>query len=146
MNEKRNKAYKELCDKKVSSDAFIEHGSQTVNLTQKTREIDYCGFTQESKLNQATKYDIDDASNMERVSDDKRQEMEYLQMVNEILTERSKHKFAFIDAEGLASHISISSETQATKGQDKSKSGTNSSKSGNGKTVSKVKTSNTNLN
>ena len=39
---------------------------------------------------------------MERVSDAKRQEMEYLQMVNEILIERSKHKSAFIDAEGLA--------------------------------------------
>jgi hypothetical protein len=49
---------------------------------------------------------------MERVSDAKRQEMEYLQMVNEILIERSKHKSAFIDAEGLASHISIGSETQ----------------------------------
>jgi len=33
LTEKRNKAYKELCDKKVSSDAFIEHGSQTMNLT-----------------------------------------------------------------------------------------------------------------
>ena len=49
---------------------------------------------------------------MERVSDAKRQEMEYLQMVNEILIERSKHKSAFFDAEGLASHISIGSETQ----------------------------------
>jgi len=50
LTEKRNKAYKELVDKKVSSDAFIEHGSQTMNLTQKTREIDYVGFTQEVKL------------------------------------------------------------------------------------------------
>lgn len=67
-------------------------------------------------------------------------------MVNEILADRSKHKFAFIDAEGLASHISVQSETQTAK-VDKSKTGTNSSKSNNGKTVSKnVKTSNTNLN
>lgn len=41
ITEKRNKAYKELVDKKVSSDAFIEHGSQTLNLTQKTREIEF---------------------------------------------------------------------------------------------------------
>lgn len=47
--EKRTKAYNELCSKKVSSDAFIEHGSQTMNLTQKNREIDYQGFTQEDK-------------------------------------------------------------------------------------------------
>jgi hypothetical protein len=43
--EKRNKQYKELCAKKISSDAFIERGSQTMNPTQKTREIDYQGFT-----------------------------------------------------------------------------------------------------
>lgn len=41
ITEKRNKAYKELVEKKVSSDAFIEHGSQTLNLTQKTREIEF---------------------------------------------------------------------------------------------------------
>lgn len=41
VTEKSNKAYKELCEKKVTSDAFIEHGSQTMNLTQKTREIDF---------------------------------------------------------------------------------------------------------
>jgi hypothetical protein len=33
ITEKRNKIYKELCDKKVSSDAYVEHGSQTLNLT-----------------------------------------------------------------------------------------------------------------
>lgn len=51
LTEKANRGYKQLCEKKVSSDAFIEHGTQTFNLTQKTREIDYQGFTQESKSN-----------------------------------------------------------------------------------------------
>jgi hypothetical protein len=87
---------------------------------------------------------------MERISDAKRQEMEYLQLVQETLTERSKNRYAFIDAEGLASHISISSETATKKvggigGDEKSKSQTTSSKSGKG--ISKnVKSSNTNLN
>ena len=31
--EKNNKIYKELQDKKISSDAFINRGSQTMNLT-----------------------------------------------------------------------------------------------------------------
>ena len=31
--EKNNKIYKELQDKKISSDAFIDRGSQTMNLT-----------------------------------------------------------------------------------------------------------------
>lgn len=145
--EKQNKAYKELCDKKVSSDAFIEHGSQTMNLTQKNREIDFQGFTQETKQFQATNWDIDDARHMERISEAKRQEIEYLNMVNETLNEKSKHKSAFIDAEGLASHISIGSETASKKAGEVggSKSQTTSSKSGKG--VSKnVKSSNTNLN
>lgn len=120
-----------------------------MNLTQKTREIDYQGFTQESKSNQATNWDIDDARHMERVSDAKRQEMEYLQMVNEILTERSKHRSAFIDAENLASHISIGSETASRKtggAGDKTQSGaTVGSKSGKGLTKN-MKSSNTNLN
>ena len=83
---------------------------------------------------------------MERVSEAKRQEMEYLQMVNEILTERSKHRSAFIDAEGLASHISIASDTAVKKtGDNKDKSGSMSSKSGKGMSKN-VKSSNTNLN
>jgi len=66
-------------------------------------------------------------------------------LVDEILTERSKQKFAYIDAEGLASHISIGSETAAKKSvaNDNSKTGT-SMKSKNTKNV-KV-SSNTNLN
>jgi hypothetical protein len=65
------------------------------------------------------------------------------------MIERGKHPAAYIDAEGLASHISIYSETaQATKKDDKNKSNTNSSKSGNAanKNSKNVKSSNTNLN
>lgn len=51
LTEKRNKEYRKLCESKTTSDAFIEHGTQTMNLTQKTREIDFQGFTQESKSN-----------------------------------------------------------------------------------------------
>lgn len=40
-SEKRNKLYAALCAKKISSDAFIDRGSQTMNPTQKTREIDF---------------------------------------------------------------------------------------------------------
>lgn len=147
--EANTKKYKKLCEIKVSSDAFIEHGTQTFNLTQKTREIDFQGFTQEDKKNQATNWDIDDARHMERITDAKRQENEYLALVDEILTEKSKHKAAFIDAEALASHISIGSETVAGQSRSdkagKSQSGaTNSSKQ---KGMSKnVKSSNTNLN
>lgn len=109
---KQTKQYTELCNKKISSDAFIEHGTQTINLTQKTREIDFEGITQESKSFQATNWDIDDARHAESITSSKKEEMLYLNMVEEILVEKSKHKAAFIDAENLASHISIGSETQ----------------------------------
>jgi hypothetical protein len=69
--------------------------------------------------------------------------------VDEILTERSKHRSAFIDAEGLASHISIGSETAVKKqggAHDKSQSGTTSSKSGGKGMTKNIKSSNTNLN
>jgi len=75
-------------------------------------------------------------------------ETEYLNNIDEIVTERIKHPAAFIDAEGLASHISIYSETamaQAKK-DDRNKSNTNSSKSGVAKNSKNVKSSNTNLN
>lgn len=108
---KQNKQYTELCSKKVSSDAFVEHGTQTINLTQKTREIDFEGITQEYKSFQATNWDIDDARHAESITSSKKEEMLYLNMVEEILVEKSKHKSAYIDAENLASHISIGSET-----------------------------------
>ena len=43
-----------------------------MNLTQKNREIDFQGFTQETKQFQATNLDIDDARHMERISEAKR--------------------------------------------------------------------------
>ncbi len=60
--EKNNKIYKELQDKKISSDAFIDRGSQTMNLTQKNRDIAFEGFKHVSKDVQATYWDIVDAS------------------------------------------------------------------------------------
>jgi hypothetical protein len=71
--------------------------------------------------------------------------MEYLAMVEETVVEKSKHKHAFIDAEGLASHISIGSESAVKKeGVNGNKSQTTSSKSG--KAKKEMKSSNTDLN
>jgi len=73
---------------------------------------------------------------------------EYLSLVDEILIEKSKHKAAFIDAEGLASHVSIGSETHGASKKDgagKSQSGTTTSSKGKGMSKN-VKSSNTNLN
>jgi WD40 repeat protein len=40
-----NKKYEELKENKKGSDLYTERGTQTLNLTQKTRELNYKGFT-----------------------------------------------------------------------------------------------------
>lgn len=39
-----NKKYEELKTNKIGSDSYTERGSQTLNLTQKAKEIHYKGF------------------------------------------------------------------------------------------------------
>ena len=39
-----NKKYEELKANKLGSDSYTERGSQTLNLTQKAKEIHYKGF------------------------------------------------------------------------------------------------------
>ncbi len=77
LTEKHNKIYKELCDKKISSDAFIDRGSQTMNLTQKTREYSFEGYKPASKEVQATHWDIMDASLQKVVSKVEKDRQEY---------------------------------------------------------------------
>jgi hypothetical protein len=57
-----NKKYEELKSNKVGSDSYMQRGSQTLNLTLKSKEIPKPKFEQESKDLQATNWDIDDAS------------------------------------------------------------------------------------
>jgi hypothetical protein len=57
-----NKKYEELKANKVGSDSYMQRGSQTLNLTLKSKEIAKPKFEQESKDLQATNWDIDDAS------------------------------------------------------------------------------------
>lgn len=39
-----NKKYEELKQNKIGSDSYTERGAQTLNLTQKSKEIHYKGF------------------------------------------------------------------------------------------------------
>jgi len=64
-----NKKYEELKANKVGSDSYNERGSQTLNLTQKNRDIFYRGFMQENKDLQATNWDIDDASKAKKMTE-----------------------------------------------------------------------------
>lgn len=130
-----NKKYDELKANKVGSDSYMQRGSQTLNLTLKSKEIPKPKFEQESKDLQATNWDIDDASKQQRISDAKKQQISYGQMVDDLITEKLKNPNCLIDAEALASHISIvtTQSGQAPGGSGKqggaNKSGSTSSNS-----------------
>ena len=72
-----NKKYEELKANKVGSDSYNERGSQTLNLTQKNRDIFYRGFMQENKDLQATNWDIDDASKAKKMTEARQQQLDY---------------------------------------------------------------------
>lgn len=40
-----NKKYEELRQNKIGSDSYMNRGSQTLNLTQKSKNVNYIGFT-----------------------------------------------------------------------------------------------------
>jgi len=68
-------------------------------------------------------------------------QMEYRQSIEDIVAEKIKNPNCLINAEALASHISIVSTKSGENKAAVNKSGTNSSKSGGVKTSSKMKTS-----
>ena len=86
-----NKKYEELRQNKIGSDSYIIRGTQTLNLTQKSKNINHIGFTQESKEVTASNWDITDASKMEKTSEAKQQEMEYLKSIDDIMIEKLKN-------------------------------------------------------
>lgn len=67
-----NKSYEALKQNKIGSDSYMQRGSQTLNLTQKSKSLNFQGFTQEIKEVTASKADIDDASKEEKITNAKR--------------------------------------------------------------------------
>ena len=55
------KRYETFLENKKGSDNYTERGSQTMNLTQKTREVSNKGFTLENKEIQASWWSIYDS-------------------------------------------------------------------------------------
>ena len=70
-----NKKYDDLRQNKIGSDSYTQRGSQTLNLTMKTKEIQKPKFEQESKDPQASKWDITDALKTQKVSDARKQQL-----------------------------------------------------------------------
>ena len=76
-----------------------------------------------------------------RLSEAKKQQIQYQASIEEIMLDKLKNPNCLIDAEALASHISIVTTKSGENKAAVNKSGTNSSKSGGAKSSSKMKTS-----
>jgi len=121
-----NKAYEQLKQNKIGSDSYNDRGTQTLNLTQKSKSDNFQGFTKESKEITASNWDIVDASMQEKITESKMQEISYLKKIDDIMSEKLKHPNSLFDAEALASHISI--VTSKSNEIKQGKSGSTSSK------------------
>ena len=98
--------YEIFLENKKGSDNYTERGSQTMNLTQKTREVSHKGFGLENKEIQASWWDIYDSQQQKVVTEAERMKSEYYAMIDEIMTERLKTPGCMIDAEALAAEDS----------------------------------------
>lgn len=136
-----NKAYDVLLASKIGSDNYNQRGSQTANLTLKTREIAQKGFTQENKDMQASFWDIYDSSKQRIISEDEMLETEYNNFVVEQLKSRIKEKDCLIDAEAFASGVPMKGGAGAagSKINQSGVAGSGVNKSGTGSNKSKAK-------
>lgn len=127
--------YKQLLSFKVGADSFSNRGSQTLNLTQKARDVvpDKIFMLKDVKI-QANNYEIEEENRKEREDEGTLMIREYERNIDEIVNEKKKDKHAFINSEELASHISIYSQSTGqinkapNKGETKSGTSKNSSK------------------
>lgn len=123
----QNKEYQEFLQNKIGSDSYNERPAQTFNLTQKAKEVvpDRLSMIKNAEV-QASTYEIDDESNMERDSEAVKMKKDYEKSINDIMNDKLKDPGALIDSEKLASHVSIATTTLEKTGN---KSGTTSGKS-----------------
>lgn len=67
---KDNKAYDELINNKTfRADNYTQRGSQTINLGQKPREVQYQGFKQVNSELQVNNFDIFDAASQDPITE-----------------------------------------------------------------------------
>ena len=113
------KKYEAFLENKKGSDNYTERGSQTMNLTQKTREVSNKGFSLENKEIQASWWDIYDSQQQKQVTEEEKMKSDYYAFIEEILTDKLKHPGCMIDAEALASQDSQKAFDQMQAAQSK---------------------------
>lgn len=113
--DEENKKYDALLANKKGSDSYEGRGTQTMNFTLKSREInctDLHTFIEHPVFVQASNYDIDDASKQENISDAQKMTNGFYDSISRTMVERMKDPRCLIDAEALASHVSIVSMSE----------------------------------
>lgn len=131
--------YKKLLQYKVGADSYNNRGVQTLNLTQKSKDIapDRIFMLKDQKI-QVNNYEIEEENRKEREDEGTLMVREYEKSIDDIMAEKLAEPRALIDSDELASHISIYSQSTNQDGKNIQKS---NSKSGNSRS-SKRNTSN----
>jgi WD40 repeat protein len=139
MNE--TKDYKVLLSYKVGADSYNNRGSQTLNLTQKPKDIapDKIFMLKDMKV-QVNNYEIEEENRKIKEDDGAKMIRIYEKSIEDIMSDKLKDERALIDSEELASHISIYSQT-TTQGNVKTPAEKSGSRSGTSGRSSKNKTS-----
>jgi len=127
------RSYDALLDNKKGSDSYMGRGTQTLNLAQKNIEITVKGVATENQHLQATNFDIDDENKTIRPTDEEKQRVEFNMEVEKIMEENLKKPNSLINADEMASHISIVTTKSGEQGSKTKASGATSSNSKSGK-------------
>lgn len=135
--------YKKLLQYKVGADSYNNRGVQTLNLTQKAKDIapEKIFMLKDMKV-QVNNYEIEEENRKIREDDGAAMIRIYEKSINDIMADKLQDPRALIDSEELASHISIYSQNttqngKAAAGKSASKSGTSGGKSSKNKTSGK---------
>jgi hypothetical protein len=111
------------------------------------QEVHVKGVVTDNKEYQTTTFDIDDENKAIRPTYEQQQKMEFDSEVQKIMEEKLKNPNCLINADELASHISIMTTKSGDQGGKTKQSGTTSSnsRSGKGASKSKINSSQSNL-
>jgi hypothetical protein len=129
--DEENKKYEALIANKKGSDSYEGRGTQTMNYTLKSREInctDLHTFIEHPVFVQASNYDIDDASKQENIGEAQKMTNGFYESIQRTMTERMKDPRCLIDAEALASHVSIVSHSESKPPGGETQTGTRTRK------------------
>ena len=120
--------YKKLLSYKVGADSYNNRGSQTLNLTQKPKDIapERIFMLKDMKV-QVNNYEIEEENRKIREDEGARMIRIYEKSIEDIMNDKLQDNKALIDSEELASHISINTQNTTQHGRgmgNRTKTGT----------------------